>query len=205
MTTYSSSWPRPRRRRGRSSARSAPRSPTSGCGTGHDRRQRLLERPHQPPAAATGCDRRTDDGRRGGRRRDYHAEEFFLGVYLTAAGPASCSLGYDSCREEGRLRTVTLGAEDRIANAAAWSTALFASPSAASTRCRCSSRPTPEWPKRCAGEPDAPVRRHASSGTGLPRRGARDARCRGCRRPLMDVSVTVNGTTYERASSRASC
>ncbi len=77
---------RPRAARGLRADRRHP-----GAQPGHDRRQHLRQRPDQPPAAADGRARRRDDDRR--RRtgeRTVPAEDFFLGVYMTACRPASC-------------------------------------------------------------------------------------------------------------------
>ena len=70
-------------RRGRGDDRRRP-----GAEPRHDRRQRLLERPDEPPAAAPRRARRdVDDRRRRTASATVPADEFFLGVYMTAAGP----------------------------------------------------------------------------------------------------------------------
>ena len=89
MTTYSQLDQRrgrrravdPRRGRGDDRRR-------AGAEPRHDRRQRLLERPDEPPPAAARRARR-DASRSSGPagERTVSADEFFLGVYMTAAGP----------------------------------------------------------------------------------------------------------------------
>ena len=77
MATYTDIVRRPRRRRGRSSARSARRSRTFRCGTADDRRQRLLERSDEPLAAAHGRVRGDDDDSRRGAESAKCRRRFF--------------------------------------------------------------------------------------------------------------------------------
>ena len=77
------SWRRPRSTspgRSRRGGRADRRCP--GAQPGHDRRQHLLERPDQPPAAPVRRARRHDDDPGADGERSVTAEEFFLGVYL---------------------------------------------------------------------------------------------------------------------------
>ena len=69
MATYTRSWPPPRSTsRGRSWPRWCADRRRPGAQPRHDRRQRLLERPHEPPAAAARRARRLDDDPRCERR-----------------------------------------------------------------------------------------------------------------------------------------
>ena len=59
----------------------------AGAEPRHDRRQRLHERPDEPPAAAARRARRgVHDRGRATATRTVTAEDFFLGVYMTAVG-----------------------------------------------------------------------------------------------------------------------
>ena len=72
----------------------------------HDRRQRLLERPDEPPAAAA-CARSARRFTIVSRERRAHgrAAEFFLGVYMTAVGAGrAADEDHDPRRQAGRLR-----------------------------------------------------------------------------------------------------
>jgi carbon-monoxide dehydrogenase medium subunit len=113
MTTYSESSSRRRRARARSSARSAPRSRTSRSGTADDRRQRLLERPDEPPAAAAWPRSAPSFAIRGADgERTVASDEFFLGVYMTAVGPGELltKIRIPAGRGDG-FAAVTLGVD----------------------------------------------------------------------------------------------
>ena len=108
---------------------------------------------HLPPLMVAVGARMTIAG--AGGEREVPAEEFFLGVYLTAAGPGELLTRISiPAGQEGRLRRGHARRRRDVHRATPRprSTAPFASRSAASTRCRCSSRPTRrrEWPTRCA-------------------------------------------------------
>ncbi len=157
---------------------------------------------HLPPLMVAVGARMTIVG--AGGEREVPAEEFFLGVYLTAAGPGELltRISIPAGKKDG-FAAVTLGADGTcIANAAA--SRERRGPRRARLRRRGAGArhgrlARGSGRRRARGEPDAAVRRpRLERVPDAPRRGARDARRGGGGRPLMDVTVTVNGTTYER-------
>ena len=157
---------------------------------------------HLPPLMVAVGARMTIVGAAG--EREVPAEEFFLGVYLTAAGPGELltRITIPAGKKDG-FAAVTLGAEGTcICNAAATVNG------AVRVALGCvdavpvlltADSPDGSGRRRARGEPDAAVRRpRLERVPDAPRRRARDARRGGGGRPLMDVTVTVNGTTYER-------
>ena len=158
---------------------------------------------HLPPLMVAVGARMTIAG--PGGEREVSAEEFFLGVYMTAVGPGELltRISIPAGKKDG-FAAITLGADGTcIATPPPPSTAPSASRSAASTPCRCcvtADSPDGRRRRRPRGEP----RRRPPTSTRpsdyrihlaavLAERAAQEAAS-----PLMDITVTVNGTTYER-------
>ena len=141
------------------------------------------------------------------------AEEFFLGVYMTAAGPGELltKISIPAGKKDG-FAAVTLGADGTcLANAAATvngSVRVALGCVDAVPVVIHADSPDEASPTRCA--PRASIRRPTS--TPRPSTARTSPRCRraharragGGGAARSNVSVTVNGETYERESSRAS-
>ena len=178
-------------RRGRGDDRRRP-----GAEPRHGRRQRLLERPDEPPAAALrrARTRRSRSAARTGERT-VPADEFFLGVYMTAVGPGELltRINVPRRRRGDGFAALTIGTRRhghrhrrRLAQRRA-----RGSRSAASTRCRCGDR------DGGAHRLGLLRGRRARRGRG-PRRDARSAGRRARAR-------RTTGGTSPRCSLRAPC
>ena len=139
-----------------------------------------------------------------GGEREVPAEEFFLGVYLTAVGLGELltRISIPAGKKDG-FAAVTLGADGTcICNAAAsvnGAVRVALGCVDAVSGARHGRRAGGSRRRGARGEPHAAVRRpRLERVPDAPLGSASDARrARGCE-PLMDVTVTVNGTTYER-------
>ncbi len=132
------------------------------------------------------------------------AEEFFLGVYMTAVGPGELltKISIPAGKKDG-FAAVTLGADGTcIANAAATvngsvRVALGCVDAVPVVVTADSPDGVAEAVRGASLDPPSDVHASASTGRISPTVLATRA-ARGGGGPLMDVSVTVNGTTYER-------
>ena len=154
----------------------------------HDRRQHLRQRPDEPPAAPDGRARREMTIAGADGERTVSAEDFFLGVYMTAVGPGEIltKITIPPGRRDG-FASVTIGRDGTcIVCAAVIARRQPArSRSAASTPC-----------------PTAPRRRGRLNGRPARRRSQASAR-RSTRRATSMRRPTTGGTSPRSSSARA--
>ena len=119
---------------------------------------------HLPPLMVALGARMTIAGIAG--EREVSAEEFFLGVYMTAAGPGELLTKIPSRLARGRFAAVTLGVEGTcIVNVAASVEGGLRIAIGCVDAVRCSSTPNRPMPKPCARPFAAPTSTHRPTST----------------------------------------